>query len=66
MLNECDSKYDMSVNDTGRVWQSNLSNTITTNVSVLSEMIDIRNGFKRCQILYDKDVNSIITDISVF
>ena len=32
----------------------------------LSEMIDIRNGFKRYEILYDDDVNSIIMDITVF
>ena len=38
----------------------------THNVNVLSEMIDIRNGLIRCQILYKDDVNSIITDITVF
>ena len=37
------------------------------NVNVfLSEMIDIRNGFKRCHILYDDEVNSFIMDITVF
>ena len=56
----------MSENDTGRAWQSNLSNATMANVNVLPEMIDIRNGFKRCQILYDDDVNSIITDNTVF
>ena len=35
-------------------------------MNVLSEMIDIKNGFKICQILYDDDVNRIITDIAVF
>jgi len=30
------------------------------NMNVLSEMIDIRNGFKMYQILCDDDVNSII------
>ena len=36
-------------------------------VNVLSEMIDIINGFKRCYILCDDEVNnSCIMDITVF
>ena len=43
------TRYDMSANDTGRAWQCGLSNATMANVNALSEMIDIRNGFKRCQ-----------------
>ena len=50
----------------GRVWQAGLSNVTISNVNVLSEMLDIRNGFKTCNILDDDDVNCIITDITVF
>ena len=35
-------------------------------MNVLSEMINISIGFKRCQLLYDDDVNSIMLDITVF
>ena len=58
--------YDLSVYDIGRVWQAGLSNVTTSNVNVLSEMLDIRNGFKTCNILDDDDFNCIITDITVF
>ena len=43
-----------------------LSNVIISNVNVLSEMLDTRNSFKRCNSLDDDDVNCIITDITVF
>ena len=66
ILNECDTMYDMSVHDIDRVWQSGLSNVTISNVKVLSEMLDIRNGFKTSNILDDDDVNCIITDITVF
>ena len=66
ILNECDTMYDVSVHDIGRVWQTGLSIVTTSNVNVLSEMLDIRNGFKTCTILDDDDVNCIITDITVF
>lgn len=66
ILNECDTMYDVSVHDIGRVWQAGLSNVTISNVNVLSEMLDIRNGFKTCNILDDDDVNCIITDITVF
>ena len=66
ILNECDTMYDVSVPDIGRVWQAGLSNVTISNVTVLSEMLDIRNGFKTCNILDDDDVNCVITDITVF
>ena len=64
ILNECDTMYDVSVYDIGRVWQAGLSNVTISNVHVLSEILDIRNGFKTC--LDDDDVNCIIMDITVF
>ena len=66
ILNECDTMYDVSVYDIGRVWQAGLSNATISNVHVLSEILDIRNGFKTSNILDDEDVNCIITDITVF
>jgi len=53
----------MSVNDIGI---RNLLNAAMSNVNSLSEMIDIRNGFTKYHILYNDEVNSIITDITVF
>ena len=38
----CDTMYDVSVYDIGRVWQAGLSNVTISNVNVLSEMLDIR------------------------
>ena len=49
-----------------RAWQAGLSNGTIANMNVLSEMKDIRNIFKRCKIVYDDDVNSIIMNIIVF
>ena len=46
-----------------RSGQSGLSNATMANVTVLSEMIDIRNGFKRCHIFYGDEINSSIVDI---
>ena len=57
--------YDMSVNDIGSAWQPGLSNATMTNVNVLSKMIDIRKGFKRCKILYDDDINTNIMNITI-
>ena len=48
------------------MWQSDLSHTTMANVNVLSEIIDIRNGFTTCKILYNDDINSIVMDINVF
>ena len=59
-------QYDMSASDIDHAWQSKLSNPTMGNVNVLPEMIQIRNGFKGCQIFYNDDVNSIIMDITVF
>ena len=66
ILNECNTMYDVSVYDIGRVWQAGLSNVTISNVNVLTQMLDIRNGFKTCNILDDDDANCIITDITVF
>ena len=57
---------DVFANEIGHACQSNLSNATMVNVNVLSVMIDISNEFKRCQILYNDDVNSVILNITVF
>ena len=66
LLNECDKMNDVSVYHICRVWQAGLSNVTISNVNVLSEIIDSRNGLKTCNILDDDDVNCIITNITVF
>ena len=66
ILNEHDTMYDMSMNDIGNPWKAGLSNATTANINVLSEMTDIRNGFKRrCKILYYDDINSNIMNIAI-
>ena len=56
----------MSANEICCSWQSGLSNETTGNVNVLPAMIDIRNGLKKCKILYDDNVNNIIMAITIF
>ena len=41
MLNECDTRCDVSANSIVRAWQAGLSNAHMTNTNALSEMIDI-------------------------
>ena len=37
-----------------------------TSVSVLSDMIEIRNGLKTCDMYSYDDVNNVITETTVF
>ena len=37
-----------------------------SDVSVLSDMIEIRNGLKTCNIFSYDDVNDVITEITIF
>ena len=37
-----------------------------SNMSVLSDMIEIRDGLKTCDIFSNDDVNDVITEITVF
>ena len=53
MLNECDTRYDVSAYNIVRAWQASFSNAPMTNINALSEMIDIINGLKICKIVYD-------------
>ena len=48
---------------TDRAWQVGSSNA--TIATVLSERIDIIRGLKRCEVLYDDDINIIITNITI-
>ena len=43
-----------------------MSDKRTPNVSVLSDMIEIRNGLKTRNIFSYDDVNDVITEITVF
>ena len=42
---------DVSASDIGRMWQAGMSDERISDVSVLSDMIEIRNGLKTCDIL---------------
>ena len=41
---------DVSASAIGRVWQAGMSDERLSDVSVLSDMIEIRNGLKTCNI----------------
>ena len=51
---------------TTRVWQAGVSDERLSDVSVLSDMIEIRNGLKTCDIFSYDDVDDVITEINVF
>ena len=59
---------DVSASDIGRVWQAGVSDERISDVSILSDIIEIRNDLKTCNIFifsYD-EVNDIIAEITVF
>ena len=67
--NYCHIRYEhdnVSVSVTGRVWQAGVSDERISNVSVLSDMMEIRNDLKTCNIFSYDDVNDVITEITVF
>ena len=41
---------DVSAGDAGHVWQAGVSDERISDVSVLSDMTEMRNGFKTCDI----------------
>ena len=47
---EYNMREDVSASAIGRVWQAGVSDETISDVSVLSDMIDIRNGLKTCDI----------------
>ena len=55
--NYCHIRYEYSMHDDvsasaiGRVWQAGVSDERISDVSVLSDMIEIRNGLKTCDIV---------------
>ena len=57
---------DVSASDIRRVWQAGVSDERTSNVSGLSDMIQIRNVLKICDIFSYDDVNDVITEITVY
>ena len=57
ILNEWDTRHDVSGNDIDRARQVGLSNTAMANANVLPEMIDVRNGFKRCHQFYTMEIS---------
>ena len=65
--NYCHIRYeyniheDVSATAIGRVWQAGVSDERLSDVSVLSDMIDIRNGLKTCDIFSYDDVDDVIT-----
>ena len=54
---------DMSASD---MWQAGVTDERITDVSVLSDMIEIRSGLKTCNIFSYDDVNDVFTKVTVF
>ncbi len=51
--------------DVGRKWQTSVSAENVGDANVLHEMIQIRDGFKSCDILNYDDVHDIINQLTV-
>ena len=70
--NYCHTRYEYNMHENvsasaiGRVWQAGMSDERISNVSVLSDMIEIRNVLKTCNIFSYDVVNNVITEITVF
>ena len=56
----------VSASDIGRMWQAGVTDVRISDVSVLSDMTEIRNGLKTCDSFSHDDVNKVITEITVF
>ena len=71
-VNYCHIRYeynmheDVSASAMDRVWQAGVSDERMSDVNVLSDMIECRNGLKTCDILSYDDVNDVFTEITVF
>ena len=52
--------------DVGRKWQSNMSAEKVSDAKVLFDMIEIRDGFKSCEVLNSDEVQNIIDQLTVF
>ena len=48
------------------MWQAGVSDERISDVSVPSDMTEIRNGLKTCGIFSYDDINDVITEITVF
>ena len=70
--NYCQIRYeynmheDVSASAISHVWQAGVSDERISNVSVLSNMIEIRNGLKTCNMFSYDDIDDVITEITVF
>ena len=56
----------MSASDIGRAWQAGVSDERISEVSVLSDIIEIRNGLKTFDTFSRDDINEVFTEITVF
>ena len=50
----------------GNKWKANVSVARMNDVHILSEMIEIKDGFQECCILSKEDVSDIIENLTVF
>ena len=57
---------DVSASVIDCVWQAGVTDERISDMSVLSDMIEIRNGLKTCYVFSRDDVNKVITEITVF
>ena len=63
---KCNMHEDVSASIIGRVWLIDLSDEMLSDVSVLSDMIEIRNGLKTCDICSYDVGNDVTTEKTVF
>ena len=57
---------EVSASDIGRVWLAGVTDERKSDVSVLFDMIEIRNGLKTCDIFNHNNFNEVTTEITVF
>ena len=63
---ECHTDILKCYNHLNKKWLADVPDELMYNVGVLREMIDIRDGVKKCEILSIDEVLCIIEDISVY
>ena len=61
--------YDTDIDECYRViqkkWYNSISSELRSNVGVVRELIDVRDGWKRCESMDIDDVMFIIEDVCV-
>lgn len=63
---KCDSN-DMNIcqSTIKNLWLNNIHDSVHSEISVLRELIDVRDGLNQCQVLSNEEIETIIYDICV-